>query len=72
MIFYSVPDVVFLFDRTGLYTVYCDELPYDESSSLHASLLPLKCMSDVRTCVCIVILLTSTLYIRYSLYTQLA
>merc|ERR1712008_224264 len=58
--FSTVPDVVFLFDCTGLYTIYCDELSYDVSSSVYALLN----IYIVRTCVCIVML--TKLYIQYS------
>merc|ERR1712008_32496 len=58
--FSTVPDVVFIFDCTGLYTIYCDELSYDVSSSVYALLN----IYIVRTCVCIVML--TKLYIQYS------
>merc|ERR1712128_204740 len=58
--FSTVPDVFFLFDCTGLYTIYCDELSYDVSSSVYALLN----IYIVRTCVCIVML--TKLYIQYS------
>merc|ERR1739840_66691 len=51
--FSTVPDVVFLFDCTGLYTIYCDEISYDVSSSVYYALL---IFYIVRTCVCIVML----------------
>merc|ERR1719234_16695 len=60
--FSTVPDVVFLFDCTGLYTIYCDEISYDVSSSVYYALLNFYI---VRTCVCIVML--TKLYIQYSL-----
>merc|ERR1739840_30285 len=59
--FSTVPDVVFLFDCTGLYTIYCDEISYDVSSSVYYALL---IFYIVRTCVCIVML--TKLYIQYS------
>merc|ERR1712106_541723 len=58
--FSTVPDVVLLFDCTGLYTIYCDELSYDVSSSVYTLLN----FYIVRTCVCIVML--TKLYIQYS------
>merc|ERR1739842_293338 len=59
--FSTVPDVVFLFDCTGLYTIYFDEISYDVSSSVYYALLNFYI---VRTCVCIVML--TKLYIQYS------
>merc|ERR1712128_43323 len=58
--FSTVPDVVFLYDCTGLYTIYCDELSDDVSSSVYALLN----IYIVKTCVCIVML--TKLYIQYS------